>query len=74
LVTAGAGLAAEVAGTFHIAVGQELLLSRGIPLQGGFSIEVTILLQGKKKLIGDIKVIAGVGRGEEVISQPQALE
>ncbi len=74
LVGARAFKAADVAGPFHVAVGQEALGGGGVPLHGLVREQKTIFLQRQEDGLRDLEMILGMGGGEQVIGDPVALE
>ena len=74
LIRAGAVKAAQIAGAFHIAVGQEAVGRRRVPLRAGLFIEMTVFFQGEENGLRNLEVVLGVGGGEQVVGNPRLLE
>ena len=71
LVGAGAFEAADVAGPFHVAVGQEFVRGRRVPLHGFSCVKEAVLLQRQEDGLGDLEMVLGVGGGEQVVGDAQ---
>jgi hypothetical protein len=74
LVGASAFEAADITGPFHVAVRQEAPGGWGVPLHGFIGVQVAVLLQCQEDGLGNLEVIFGVGRCEQIVGDPVALE
>ena len=73
LVAAGSFRTAVGTGALHVAIGQESAVRLAIGLQHGVLVDVALLVQGQKDVLGDLGVILGVGGGEQVKTDAQPL-
>ena len=74
LIGARALEAADVAGPFDVAVGQESLRRGRIPLHGLLREQKSVFLQRQEHGLRHLEMILGVGGGEQVIGDALALE
>jgi hypothetical protein len=70
LVTPGISITAVGAFALDVAVGQEAALLRAIELPLDLFVQVAVLQDLEKDVLGDAVVVLGVGVGEQVEGQP----
>ena len=73
LVAAGALVAAVGAGSLHVAVGQEPVAAGAVGQQHGVGVDVVLLQEALEDALHHPLVVLGVGGGEEVEGDAQAL-
>ena len=74
LIGARAFKAADVTSPFDVAVRQEFVCARGVPLLAEFLEKKSVLLQGKEHRLRDLEVVLAVRRCEHIVGDTVTLE